>query len=528
MSIAHNRGKLLPPLTILGAVLVTASCSQITEMRMPGASDPAAQSKPATVTATHSTASTGEKPVLASAERMAAEKTAGDVAAPTEKVPLKTAAVVEQAPKITAKPVQAAPAEDFSKLPAHTFVVHSIHKNNQHFYYKRGSEKGFSVNGIQSKPLVVVRGEKYTFRVDTAIQHDFYLARKAVGRGGFTLAKGVKGNFIYNGNLTFTADSTTPDIVFYACRNHAYMGGPIFVINPGQSFDLDKAVAKFKADLSKGGMASVRKGKISSRMAKQKIDFTRMYVAGSAVAKRIEDSDNTKAKQLFANAQSAFEEAQKSYRMKKYAAALGFADQAMKAMSKAGQLVPASLLDDDGEDSAGKAKYKELVDGLNTYRKSYQRNHKLLTKKKVKDLPNVDLAAIEATQARAAKLADAGDYRQANTLLAKAQTALTEALSAMLKSQTLSYELVFETPKGEYEYELSRYLSYEELVPVAIEQKQPSAAMQGIMKKYVQRGQEIKAKALPVAAAGNYKKGILMLQGATSHIRRALRVVGVR
>ncbi len=532
MSIAHNRGKLLPPLTILTAAMLTmAGCSQMPEMRMPGSSDPAAQ--PASETAAPVAGTRAEPATPAkTAEPVVPAEEQKPVAVSQPAVPATTAPAEKSQPALAARPVEEAPApaEDYSKLPANTFVVHSVMKDASHLYFKRGSEKGFSVNGVQSKPLVVVRGQRYVFRVDTDIQHDFYLARKGVGRGGFTVANGVKGNFIYNGEVIFTPDSSTPDVVYYACRNHAYMGGPIFVVNPGQRFDLKKAMADLKASLAQGGgMGSPRKGKVSARMAKQKIDFTRMYVSGSAVAKRIEASDHAEAKRLYADAVKAFDKAQQSYEKKKYAAALGLADQAMKAMSKAGRLVPAPLLEEGAEDTAGKAKYKELVDGLKTYRKSYRKNHQLLAKQKgAKGLPDVDLAAIEATERRAAKLADAGDYRQANALLGEAQTTLTEALSAMLKSQTLSYELVFETPKDEYEYELSRYLSYEELVPLAIEQKRPSAAMQGIMDKYVKRGQGIKAEALPVAASGDYKKAILMLQGATSHIRRALRVVGVR
>ena len=423
----------------------------------------------------------------------------------------------------------ASAVEDYSHLPPRTFVVHSVVKDSSHPYFGRGSRLGFSVNGVQGKALVVERGQRYVFRVDTAVQHDFYLARKGVGRGGFTLTRGVKGNFIYKGEVVFTPDRQTPDIVYYACRNHAYMGGPIFVVDAGKPFDPSRAEAEWRQGLKTGHGASVRRtGKVDPKTARRKLDFAGMFIVGSAVAKRIDASDHAEAKRLAAEARQALDAGRKAYAGKDYVRALAYADRAMKAMSRAGRLVPAPVVAEEGEDTAGKEQFKILLDGVKTYRKSYRRNRKLFAGKKGVDFPEVDLAAVDATLRRASKLADAGDYRQANALLTRAQTTLTEALSAMLKSKTLSYELVFETPKQEYEYELARYQSYEELVPLAIEQRRPSKRMQGLMDKYVKEGQDIKAQALPVAARGDYKKAILMLQGATSHIRRALRIVGVR
>ncbi len=436
--------------------------------------------------------------------------------------------------KTVSKPAGNRPAarpvkEDFSQLPPGTFVVHSVVKDSTHPYFGRGSRLGFSVNGVQGKALVVERGKRYVFRVDTAIQHDFYLARKGVGRGGFTLTKGVKGNFIYDGEVVFTPDRQTPDIVYYACRNHAYMGGPIFVVDAGKPFDLGRAEAEWRQGLKSGLGSSARpSAKVDPKTARQKLDFAGMFVIGSATARRIEASDNAEARRLATEARQSLEAGRRAFAAKDYARALSHADKAMKAMSHAGRLVPAPVVAEDGEDTAGKEQFKVLIDGVETYRKSYLRNRKLFAGKKGVDFPEVDLAAVDATTQRARKLADAGDYRQANALLTRAQTTLTEALSAMLKSKTLSYELVFETPKQEYEYELARYQSYEELVPLAIEQRRPSSRMQALMDKYVKEGQDIKAQALPVAAKGDYKKAILMLQGATSHIRRALRIVGVR
>jgi len=49
-----------------------------------------------------------------------------------------------------------------------------------------------------------------------------------------------------------------------------------------------------------------------------------------------------------------------------------------------------------------------------------------------------------------------------------------------------------------------------------------------MMNQFVEKAKGIKKESVPVAAKGDYKTAILMLQGATSHIRRALQAVGVR
>ncbi|MBI1194627.1 MAG: hypothetical protein GC138_02095 [Gammaproteobacteria bacterium] len=419
-------------------------------------------------------------------------------------------------------------ADEFKNLPPNTFIVHSVDKDATHPFHNKGSKLGFSVNGVQGKALVVERGKTYTFQVDTNIQHDFYMATKPVGRGGFTLAKGVKGNFLYEGELTFTPDSSTPDVVYYACRNHNYMGGPVFVTNDAAHFDLAKAVADWKSGLALGeGARPGQKQVVSETQAKQKISFAAMYIRQSAAAQRIENGSDAGAKKMLADARGDLDKAEAAMKAKDYGRAAELADAAMKLMSDAGRLVPA---EDVADNTVARTQYKELRDGILTYRKSYEGHLKRMSRagSDMKDVPKVDLAKVDASIERAQKLAEAEDYDQARRILTETQGQLTTALTAMLKSATLSYELKFDEPKDEYEYEVSRFKSYEELIPLAIEQKQPSESMLKLMQTSVDRGKEIAEQAKPVAAKGDYKTAIQMMEGATSHIQRALHLLGIR
>lgn len=117
--------------------------------------------------------------------------------------------------------------------PPIDFSVVSELKDKTHPDFGKGLDLGFVVNGVQGGTLVLVRGKTYAFDIDTGIMHDFYFSKKAIGYGMATIKDGVKGQFTYKGIVTFTPGPTTPDTIYYACRNHKYMGGEIHIVNPG-------------------------------------------------------------------------------------------------------------------------------------------------------------------------------------------------------------------------------------------------------------------------------------------------------
>jgi cellobiose-specific phosphotransferase system component IIA len=123
--------------------------------------------------------------------------------------------------------------------------------------------------------------------------------------------------------------------------------------------------------------------------------------------------------------------------------------------------------------------------------------------------------------------ANNNDYVHANKKLEQAQHMITAAIQKMLNSQTIVYDLNFETPQEEYEYELKRFGGYEELIPVAVEQKNPNEGTKKLMTSFVEKGQKMRNIAEETAKAGDYPRAIAMMQDATKEIRRALRMVGV-
>lgn len=118
--------------------------------------------------------------------------------------------------------------------PSNRFSVITLVKDKTHPHYAEGVETGFAVDGVQGRTLTLVRGQTYTFEIDTGVTHDFYFSTKPIGWGMDTLTAGVKGNYTYKGLVTFKPTAETPDTVYYSCRNHKYMGGDIRIVNPGE------------------------------------------------------------------------------------------------------------------------------------------------------------------------------------------------------------------------------------------------------------------------------------------------------
>lgn len=404
------------------------------------------------------------------------------------------------------------------------FVITAAVKDPKHPFYGVGHTQGLVVNGESGKELIVVRGQGYLFKVDTGVQHDFYLSTSPRGWGAATLADGVRGNFTYNGLVEFTPGPQTPALVYYQCRNHKNMGSMIHVVNKGDEGTVKLGVRPESGDAADAAAAArpAANGGADSP-ARQRLRFAQMFIDMSPATKRIESGSNGEAKLMLGRARDTLKLAQQLLDKGKDDEALARINDAMQAVTEAGKLVP-----DDSQQAEQKARYDEHVHAVQTFRDSYQRNYKLMTQKKGKKVQGLDLQDLDGKVAQAQALAAAQKYVEANRLLGELQRTLTTGLASLLEDEVVSYELTFDSPQEQYEYELSRYHSHEELVPLAIEQKQPSQQILDLMNRFVDRAKEIHGLALKEGEKKNYGEAIQMLEGATSHLQRALQTVGVR
>lgn len=459
-------------------------------------------------------------PRAASSAPAAVPKAIADAPPPME-MPAPAQAVSPSAAKPAPKSVVSPSA---MKLPSdpNTFMVSAVDKDESHPFFSKGHRAGFAVNGVQGKEVAAVRGQVYKFAVDTGIQHDFYLTTSPAGWGGGTYTDGVEGQFTYQGEVTFKPSQATPDLLYYQCRNHKYMGGKIFVLNKGDS--LAKAKDAAGAAEESGAGAGQRAAVVTEGAVKQKLGYADMVLKSDS-SHRIESSGDAAAMGTLKQARQQIDAARASLSSNKL-------DQAMDQVNEGLRLVTAASRSVTTESEMSsvdhKAMYGELVSALGNYDVSYKRNIDRLKKSGQKPKSVLDEAAYQRLVSDGKALGGKGDYAGANKSLHKAQAMITVVLTDMLQSQTVVYDKSFESPKEEYEFELARLENYEELIPLAIEQKQPAERALEMIDELVKKAAQIKREGAEVAAKGDYKMAIMAMDAASSNLQRALRLAGVQ
>ena len=442
----------------------------------------------------------------------AAPAAAKPVPAPTEK-PVVPTQKAQTAPPV----VSPAPAQ----IPTdpNTFIVTVGMKAAPHPSLGKGHAMGFMINGVSGKRLVLERGKSYTFDIRTDAKHDVYLSKKVIGWGSAPIAEGVTGAYTYKGKMVFSPTASTPDNVYYACRNHPHMGALIQIVNPGEKA---QAVKQPAASARAVAAPQAPGKKVTAAKVKQKLMFAEM-MSKSKGSKRVLASQNDEAKQLLVNAKSLLSEGREKSLVGALPEALALADKSLKMLSKAAHLVPGE------EEMAHLAEnYKSSLDEISGYQKSHKAHMTRLMKTgSVPEGARYDEADVDKKLSEAQSLAGKKNYIRANAVLAKVQQVITGALHKMLDSTTLVYDLNFETAADEYEYELKRFVGYEELIPIAIEAKKPAPGAIKLMESFHEKARKRRDQAVAKAAAGKYPDAIAMLQQATKTVRRALRMVGV-
>ena len=111
------------------------------------------------------------------------------------------------------------------------FAVTVEDKTPAHPENGNGWPEAFAIDGQQGVPVTVVRGRTYVFQLqDVPAIHPFYITTSAAGVGAEPYSDGVEGNFSTgNETVTFTPSESTPDLLYYQCGSHEFMGWRIYV-----------------------------------------------------------------------------------------------------------------------------------------------------------------------------------------------------------------------------------------------------------------------------------------------------------
>lgn len=116
---------------------------------------------------------------------------------------------------------------DWSPVSAQiSFNVTVGSKNSTHPEYGRGHLDGYSIDGVQGKELTLIRGQAYTFNVNSTLNHPFYLTTGSLGN-----ISGRITDDVVEGVLTFTPTASTPNLIYYQCSYHNNMGWKINIVD---------------------------------------------------------------------------------------------------------------------------------------------------------------------------------------------------------------------------------------------------------------------------------------------------------
>ncbi len=382
-------------------------------------------------------------------------------------------------------------ATDESKV----FHITVGEKNASHPFFGRGSKMGFILDGEQGKPIVLTRGVKYLFDVSTNVKHDFYFSTAKAGWGTGTVTQGIKGQFTYRGTVTFKPSQATPNVMYYACRNHKFMGGKIYIADLGQSVEVIKDKPKVTS-LSE---------EIPARKVKNRLMLAGMIMKSSKSSPAM----ISRAKELIQLANKALDEGRNAEAMTSAKVAIAL----LKGIKEPKKIDKGAL----------KKEYQKALENIKGFETSYHKQSK-----EFKEDGDLDKENYDSLLAEAKALAGKEEYQKASQVLEKAQGLLSMALSKILKNNQIVDKRDLSDPKEKFKYELDRYKGYEDLIPVGIEMKKPSEMMKKMMMTQVDKSKETVKEAKRRAKKGNYHDANILVGQAIGEIRRALRLIGVR
>lgn len=401
---------------------------------------------------------------------------------------------------------------------SHTFTVTVAEKDQRHPYFGSGDRNGFVIDGDQGKELILIRGVEYRFIIKSTPMHDVYISSNEDGWGAEVIESGVKGNFTYDGVLTFTPGEATPDVVYYQCQNHKAMGSRMFVVNPGESLTLAELHARHGIpEVLREAVAEVTEDEV-----KQKLSYASMVIT-SKPARRVRESRDEQAKGMLDEATGLIKRARELSADGKQGEAMALVDEALRKVSAASQRVPSEEVY-----AEQRTRYEGLIRSVAGLRNTHREKLAWVVKQQgPAKAVHYDNRQVDELVRQANQAAERGDYRVAVNKLLEAEKQVTTAMNQMLDAQTMVYKLNLDTPEGEYSYERERYLGYAELVPVALQQRQPDAGQRHLFDGYVNKASAMYLDAMKYGERKEYPDAIKLLQEASAQLLRGLRLLGV-
>jgi hypothetical protein len=275
----------------------------------------------------------------------------------------------------------------------------------------------------------------------------------------------------------------------------------------------------FVALLFMGSALSAFGEPLADEEVRQKLNFADTFISSSAASKRIAGSDRADAKSKYQAAQERLRQAKDAFAAGKLDEAGTASTEAMSLMSQAAQLVPSESVQ-----QMARNRNERLLSSLETLAASYQA---AAGEPGAHDASGLDSTAIHKMTDESRALAASGKFDDANRILAAAIDRVSDALNTLHGSTTISYEMKFSSPAEEYAYELKRYISLEDALPLAIEQMQPPQEKIDEAQEYINKAKERRRQAEAEVQQEKYEAALEQIKDGSLQMETALNVLGV-
>ncbi|MEO8332510.1 MAG: hypothetical protein ABI479_08745 [Gallionella sp.] len=254
----------------------------------------------------------------------------------------------------------------------------------------------------------------------------------------------------------------------------------------------------------------------------QEMQLVKMLLDKSPLAERAARGGDDPVKQPVELARTLYSRASDAFNAGNMVWAGAFLDEALSVMEDAARLASDPLQ----VETKQRAHYAELLEDVRAFHATYQDVRKGLSAKDVKTY-DTQIDRTHDLLNRAQTLVRDGNYPEGSDLLEKVHAIYISVLNELLASTSFVYDTKFKSPTEEYEYEMSRYHSYEELIPIARAQFKPDEDTLKLSVRYVQDSITAHSAAEKQAAAGDHLAAIKTLQEATKRLQTALRTIGL-
>ena len=91
----------------------------------------------------------------------------------------------------------------------------------------------YTIDGSNNPTLALLRGFTYTFTVNVAASHPFWIKTSQTTGTGNAYTSGITNNGLTSGVLTFSVPYNAPSTLYYICQNHSAMTGTITISDAG-------------------------------------------------------------------------------------------------------------------------------------------------------------------------------------------------------------------------------------------------------------------------------------------------------